>query len=307
MSSRTVERTTPTSGACSQGEALSQSGLGKYFEKTLLLFNSVSLDAPFVGVIWLWCLSSVYSSSIGFHHYFILFNVTWLAYSGDRLLDSIRIPAEPCMAPRHLFTSMYFKPLMGAWGLIAILSFLYLLLNLGRTETIWGFCLLALLSVYYLSCFYFPNLARGLLPRELLVGLFFSSATHFFVLTQLADWNYYFVWTYFCFFGVCSLNCLLISRCEFLSDRQVGEVTFFTCHPDRIQRFQTIVVWFICLQVVVCCSRIFMHQVPIFEMSLLSSSVFLLILDRSLLNPRLKPVLADIALFTPCIFVGLTA
>ncbi|QDT45792.1 hypothetical protein Pan241w_59200 [Gimesia alba] len=306
MASRIVESTAPSSISCPPVNSLSESEARGVLEKIFLLVNSLSLDAPFVGVIWLWCLSAVYSSRIGFHHYLILFSVTWLAYAGDRLLDSIRTPAKPCMAPRHLFTSMYFKPLMCAWGLVAVISILYLGLNLGRTEIVWGMSLLALLSIYYLCCFYFPNLARGLLPREMLVGMFFSSATHFFVLIQLADWNYYYVWTFSCFFALCSLNCLLISRCEFLTDLQLGEVTFFTRHPDRLHRFQSMLMWFICLQVLACGCAMFMHRVPVFELSLLSSSGLLLVLDRCLISPHLKPVLADLALFTPWIFMSVT-
>ncbi|WP_339730150.1 hypothetical protein [uncultured Gimesia sp.] len=307
MASNTVEQTAPASLSCPPANSLSESGARGLLEKTLLLINSLSLDAPFVGVIWLWCLSSVNSSRIGFQHYLVLFSVTWLAYSGDRLLDSIRTPAKPCMVPRHLFTSMYFKPLMCIWGVVALSSILYLGLHLGRTEIIWGVSLLALLSLYYLCCFYFPNLARGLLPREMLVGLFFSSATHFFILIQIADWNYYFVWTFVCFFGLCSLNCLLISRCEFLSDQQVGEVTFFTRHPHRIHRFQSMLIWFIGLQVIACCIAVSLQLFPVFELSLLSSSVLLLVLDCCLIRPQLKPVLADLALFTPWIFLSMTA
>ena len=307
MAFRLIESTASGGISCPSVNSLSESEAGGVLGKILLLVNSLSLDAPLVGVIWLWCLSTVYSSSIGFQHYLILFSVTWLAYSGDRLLDSIRTPAKPCMAPRHLFTSMYFKPLMCVWALVAVCSILYLGHSLGRTEIIWGVCLLVLLSIYYLCCFYFPNLARGLLPREMLVGLFFSSATHYFVLIQLVNWNYYFVWTFICFFALCSLNCLLISRCEYFTDLQVGEVTFFTRHPDRIHRFQFMLMWFIGVQVIACCCVIFMHRVPIFELSLLLSSGLLLVLDRCLISPRLKPVLADLALFTPWIFLSVTA
>ncbi|QDV53861.1 hypothetical protein Enr17x_59440 [Gimesia fumaroli] len=307
MPFRTVERTDATSISCPPVNSLSGSGTRGFLEQTLLLVNSLSLDAPFVGVIWLWCLSTVFSSRIGFQQYLVLFSVTWLSYAGDRLLDSIRTPVKPCTAPRHLFTSMHFKPLMCVWGLVAVYSILYLGLNLGRTEIIWGVCLLALLSLYYLCCFYFPNLARGLLPRELLVGLFFSSATHFFVLIQVTDWSFYFVWTFVCFSCLCSLNCLLISRCEFLSDQQVGEVTFFTRRPDWIHRFQSLLTWFIAIQIIVCCTAIFMNRFPVFELSLLASSVLLLIIDLCLVSRQLKPVLADLALFTPWIFLSMMA
>ncbi|MCB1147217.1 MAG: hypothetical protein KDK38_10480 [Leptospiraceae bacterium] len=305
MPSRIVENTTPTTFSCPPVKSLSESDWGGFLEKALLLINSLSLDAPIVGIIWLWCLSAVYSIRIEVHHFLILFSVTWLSYAGDRLLDSIRTPGKSCLAPRHLFTSIYFKLLMCAWALVAVFSFLNLVFNLERTEIFWGFCLLILLAIYYLCCFYFPELARGLLPRELLVGLFFSSATHFFVLSHLADGNYYFVWTYGSFLGLCTLNCLLISRCEFFSDQQTGEVTFFTRHPEQIHRFQIILIWFIGLQLIACASGFFMRLVPVFEMSLLLSSIALLLLDRSSLNPLLKPVLADFALFTPCIFVGI--
>lgn len=305
MTTRTVERTAPPSISCAGTDAHCISGFGEYLQKVGLLTNSMSLDAPFVGVIWLWCFSFLYPSNIEFHHYLILFSVTWLAYSGDRLLDSIRMPAIHSQVPRHLFATMYFKPLVWTWALVAIFSILYLFHALEMIEIAWGFCLLGMLSIYFLACFYFPRQARGFLPRELLVGLFFSSATHFFVLIQISHWSFYSVWTYICFLSLCSLNCLSISRWEHLSDKQTGEVTFFTRNPEQIHRFQYVLSGFICLQVIACGFVSSMSLMPVFEMSVLSSALLLLILDRSVLSPQLKPVLADFALFTPCMFLSL--
>jgi hypothetical protein len=305
ITTRTVERTSAVGLSCSGTDAHCESNFGELLKKAILLMNSLSLDAPFVGIIWLWCLSYLYSRNIEFHHYVILFSVTWLAYSGDRLLDSIRIPAffheKP---PRHLFATMHFKPLMCTWALVAVFSILYLFHTLNRTEFGGGFCLLAMLLIYFLACFYFPSQARGFLPRELLVGLFFSTATHFFILIQLEHWSFYSVWTSVCFLSLCSLNCLAISRWEHRFDRQAGEVTYFTANPEQIHRFRNVLSGFICLQVFACCFLIFMQLMPIFEISVLTSTLLLLILDRCSLHPHLKPVLADFALFTPCVFLS---
>ncbi len=305
LSSRIFERTSHASLSCPVAETQGENHVGTSLEKAILLANSTSLDAPFVGVTWLWCFSHFYSSSIEIHHYLILFSVTWLSYAGDRLLDSIRMPAALAKPHRHVFSTIYFKPLIFTWVLVAVLSILYLLHFLSRAEIGWGICLLVLLSIYFLGCFYIPRLARGLLPRELLVGLFFSSATHFFVLVQMSHWSFYSVWTFVCFMSLCSLNCLLISRWELSSDKQVGEITFFTTKPDQMHRLRPVLILFIGMQVIACSTVIFAGRIPVFEMSVLSSAILLLVLDRSSLGSHLKPVLADFALFTPCVFLSL--
>lgn len=272
--------------------------------KILLLFNSLSLDAPFVAIAWLWCFSALYSTKVDLQHYFILFSVTWLAYLGDRLLDSLRIPDVPDKAPRHLFTSEFFQPILVCWVLLAFISTICLFYSLTITELIWGFSLFVVLSIYFLSCFYLPRIGRGILPRELLVGVFFSVATHFFIWTQIKSWDYGFIWTFLCFLVLCTLNCLCISRWEYQSDRQAGEVSFFTRHPDRINQVPYYLSGFLIFQLIICSCAIPMSPLPVFELSILSSSLILLILDQSSINYRLKPVLADCALLTPCIFMS---
>ncbi|QDU06793.1 hypothetical protein V202x_01360 [Gimesia aquarii] len=287
-----------------EAETLSESGLRGFSERTLLLINSTSFDAPLVGVVWLWCFSSIYSVDIYFHHYLILFSVTWLSYSGDRLLDSLRMPAVYCKLPRHQFATTHFKPLICIWALIATFSVLFLFHALSLTEIVWGFCLLGLLLIYFLGCFCFPRQMRAIVPREFLVGLFFSSASHFFVLLQVGHWSLYSAWTFICFLSLCSLNCLSISRWEYSADEQVGEVSFFTRNPRQIHHFQSILLWFVWLQVIVCCFVVLMGRTLVFEFSVLLSAFFLLVLDRRSLSTHIKPVLADFSMLTPCIFLS---
>ncbi|QDT94388.1 hypothetical protein Pan161_60840 [Gimesia algae] len=284
--------------------SLSFSHVSQFPGKILLLFNSLSLDAPFVAIAWLWCFSVLYSTKIDFSHYFILFSVTWLAYLGDRLLDSLRIPDVPDKTPRHRFTSEYFPPLFVCWVILAFISAICLFYSLTTTELVWGFSLFFVLSIYFLSCFYLPGFGRGVLPRELLVGLFFSVATHFFIWTQIHAWDYSFIWSFFSFLVLCTLNCLCISRWEYQTDRQAGEVSFFTRHPDLIFQVPYLLAGFFLFQIVICSCVIPMSSLPVFELSMVSSSLILLMLDRSSINYRLKPVLADCALLTPCIFLS---
>ncbi len=303
---RPCESTSPVSLTDAGTETHYKIHARSFLEKVILLANSTSLDAPLVAVIWLWCLSHLYPSNIESQHYLILFCVTWLAYAGDRLLDSIRMPKVQGKSPRHIFSTIYFKPLIYTWGFVAVFSILYLFCSLSRIEIGWGICLLLVLSFYYLGCFYFPRQVRGFIPRELLVGLFFSIATHFFVFVQLNHWSYYSVWTFVCFWVLCSLNCLSISRWEITSDKQVGEVSFFITNPEQVHRFPSVLIAFICLQVLACSIVVFMRNIPAFEMSVLLSAFLLLMLDQFSIRSHLKPVLADLALFTPCVVLSVT-
>ncbi len=278
--------------------------LSQFPGKILLLFNSLSLDAPFVAITWLWCFSALYSTKVDVLQYFILFSVTWLAYLGDRLLDTLRIPNVPDQTPRHRFTTKFFQPLLFCWVLLAIISTICLFYSVTSTELIWGFSLLTVLSAYFLSCFYLPRFGRGVLPRELLVGIFFSVATHFFIWTQIHYWDYEFIWTFLGFLMLCTFNCLSISRWEYQSDKQAGEVSFFTKYPERLDQFPFLLAGFLIFQAAMCCYAIPMSPLPVFELSMLSSSLLLVLLDRSSINSRLKPVLADCALLTPCILLS---
>lgn len=306
ISTSPVKRTSASELSCQEPVSIYQSSsLGNHLGKAVLLLNSLSLDAPLVAVTWLWCLATLYSCPIRIHHYFILFSVTWLAYSGDRLLDTLRVPGNIRHTPRHQFSSRHFKPLLCIWGLTAISSVCVLLISLSPTELIWGFILLGLLSIYFISCFYFPQLARRILAREFLVGLFFSSATHFFILVQQSSWNLYILWSYFGFLGICTLNCLAISRWEFASDLQAQEVTFFTSRPARRYHFQKMLLTFLGLLSGVSFFLIYENQIPTFESCLLLSTLMLIALDRSSLQSSLKPVLADLALLTPWLVLSI--
>ncbi len=301
---RTIENVSAERPSYSEAVSLSFSQISQFPGKSLLLINSLSLDAPCVGIAWLGYFSVLYSTKVELKHYFILFSVTWLAYLGDRLLDCLRMPAVAMETPRHHFTLKYFRPLLVCWVLQAFFSTICLFYSLTIRELNWGFSLLIVLSIYFLSCFYFPRIARGMFPRELLVGIFFSIATHFFIWTQNPTWNYEFLWTFFGFLALCTLNCLCISRWEYQSDRQAGEVSFFTRHPDQIFQVPYLLAGFLIFQIIIFGCVIPMNPLPTFELSMLSSSLILLILDQSSINFRLKPVLADCALLTPCIFLS---
>lgn len=305
-SSRTIEKPSSTNLTNSLTGTFSDNELKDFLGRNFLLLNSISLDAPLVAVIWLRCFSSIYSISVEVHHYVILFSVTWLTYSGDRLLDSIRFPALDSKSPRHQFATDHFKKLISIWATVAVISSLYLFFILSISEIVWGLYYLGLLLIYFFGCYLFPDLLRGVVPRELVVGLFFSLAVHFFVLLQLGHWGLYSVWTFLCFLSLCSLNCLSISYWEHSSDVQAGETSFFTRNPERLHRFRYVLIWFLCLQFIVCAFAILMNHVSVFEISVLLSTILLFVLDRSSVTPRLKPVLADFALFTPCLFWGVT-
>lgn len=271
----------------------------------ILTVNSLSLDAPFVAVTWLWCFSSIYKCPVPYHNYTVLFCITWLAYSGDRLLDSLRLTGNAQQTPRHQFTSRHFKPLLALWCLTALSALFFLPATLDIIEIRWGFGLLGILSLYFGGCYYLPHLTRKFLTRELLVGIFFSVATHFFIVTQLKTVNISLVWTSLCFSMLCSLNCLLISYWELTSDDQAGEVTFFTSNPARVHQLPKVIAMFLLLQFAISMFLILHQTIPVFELSILSSTFLFWILDRSHIHTQLKPVLADAALLTPWLILSI--
>ncbi len=73
--------------------------------------NVLSLDAPLVALAWQEAFAQVMAVELGAAQRVLLAVCTWLAYSGDRLLDARRLPDGPVDSARHAFARKHARPL----------------------------------------------------------------------------------------------------------------------------------------------------------------------------------------------------
>jgi hypothetical protein len=80
--------------------------------------NLLSLDAPFVAMVWLAMFSRVWLGYLEWHNYLALGLGVWAIYTADRLLDvKVLHASDPRLGPRHEFVRRHQKLL--AW-LVAV-------------------------------------------------------------------------------------------------------------------------------------------------------------------------------------------
>ena len=159
----------------------------KYFSGFLLLLNSLSLDAAVVAISWQDIVASELEVNLCWHEILILFLVTWLAYAGDHLLDSMQQIDQKSELPRHLFVTQNRQLLGLLWGFLFLVTTLLALLYVDQSKLLIGLGLGVGVAVYFVVCFLFPQIARIIIPRELIVSGVFVAATLFFPLAHLEN------------------------------------------------------------------------------------------------------------------------
>lgn len=284
-------------GPNSSGKAKEDSTLG-----FLLWINVLSLDAPLVAVMWQVFLARIHHRPLAGIHIFLLATSTWLAYSGDRILDGIRTRSATALAPRHEFGIRYRPTLIPLWGLIFILS-----LSAGwgflESQLFWrGLTFAFGVGIYCGMTFYNPNLFRRLLPREMVVALLFVAGTAFFVFDS-KDARSLECWIGWVGFGIlCFINCTLISVWEREIDQIRGEVSAASTLPRISHRANAILILvFLATVLTGILSPWRSAQLVLLAVGL--SLIGLTALNRSKMSLELKPVLADLALLSPLILL----
>ncbi|MCA9417429.1 MAG: hypothetical protein KC931_04765 [Candidatus Omnitrophica bacterium] len=268
----------------------------------LLWLNVLSLDAPLVAICWQFFFSRLFDRPIVWTHPFLLGAVTWLAYSGDRILDGMRAEDPSMLAPRHRFAVRYRIHLILTWILVFLLGLGVGVFLLERPLFWRGMSLTAGVAVYYLLVFLWPNWTRRVVPREFAVSLLFVAGTSCFVFTK-ADLKSVEVWNALIWFGaICFINCILIAFWEKEIDQQNAEVSAATTSPGLGRKANLLIA--ATLGVAALCwvaSPFTTVRRVLFAVGL--SLIFLFVLNLSRVSREKKPVLADMALLSPLLIV----
>ncbi len=274
----------------------------------LLLLNSLSLDAPLVAVSWQNLASRVLGVSLLWNEVLLLFLATWLAYAGDRLLDSFPQVERKSELPRHLFALKYRRRLAFVWGSLFLLSSILALLTIDISRLILASALVLGVVIYFAICFLFPRLARIIIPRELVVSGVFVATTLFFPLSHIQGVALLALSTYLAviLWSLAFLNCLGISCWEQKEDSRTGEITLATAFPALCSFYPLLnglfAVWFLILMLGSEFSAL-----PFFLFAgSLACIALLSLIHFAKISTRLKPVLADLCLLAPWIFCFLS-
>ncbi len=280
--------------------------MGFLMSRLLLLVNGLSLDAPLVSIAWQEIAARQLHVPLQSSERLLLFLATWLVYAGDRLLDSRGVLTSVVEIPRHRFVARNFWPLLSLWVILFMATAVMTWLLLDLTAILIAVLILGFLAGYFGICLRLPS-ARWVIPREVIVSLFFIVAVLFFpILEARSTVNQELGLSLFRFSlsagGLILLNCLGIASWEAEKDRQSGESTLATRFPTVVKFFPGIA--FATGIVFLLMDRLLAHEWNIFGVSVCTAAVLIGFLNSERIPQDLKPILADAMLIVP--FVILT-
>jgi hypothetical protein len=251
--------------------------------------NLLSLDAPFVAVLWQILFIRCFHISAGALPAILLVACVWLIYAADRALDAWR---GECGSPRHRFCRAHWRVLLPVWMAVLGASAWLAVADLPEALLRRGFVLLAAVVVYLAIVHTSKRRVRPpwsrVASKEAVVGLLFALGA------SLAAWTH--VRTaadaaaIALFFALCWINCAAIQKWEAgdwpAGDWPVGSAAIGVA--------------------LVAIALLWMHR-PVLGGAEMASAFAFVFLDRSgrRFSPDALRVLADVALLSPVVFLPL--
>jgi hypothetical protein len=259
--------------------------------------NLLSLDAPFVAVLWQILFVRCFHVAVDALPAILLVTSVWLIYAADRALDAWR---GECRSPRHRFYHAHWRILLPVWTAVLAVSAWLALTQLSTALLVRGCILLAAVVAYFTivhsGIFVRGHMGRSrvrwprmLSAKEASVGLLFALGA------SLAAWNN--VRTavdaaaIVLFSILCWINCAAIQKWE------SGDWTPEVDWPVRSVAIGVALV---------AGALLWMHR-PVLGGAEMASAFAFVLLDRSgrRLSPDALRVLADVALLSPVVFLPL--
>ncbi len=258
--------------------------------------NLLSLDAPLVAVVWQELWAQCLAVEISYVHRVLLVLATWLAYSGDRLLD-VRHLKGPVDSPRHEFARCHFYVLFKLWVVASALA-VVLGLQLPLREIICGLVLLLVLVGYCLLQHSQRIRKHAGNMKEMMAGLIFAFGTIFFVVIQVPH-TPAFVLVFVAWVALCCMNCLTIACWDRDRDIAIGQ-------PSLAQYWNAADHWFwlwaVMIMVLGASAWAMDARFAPIAAALLLSALALTELTRCKATDPCR-VLADVVLLTPTFFL----
>ena len=264
--------------------------------------KNLCLDAPLVALVWQDFLARIWEAPIQPIHRVVLALITWLAYMGDRILDGPRQGSTRSGSDRHCFVWRHRQALTITWTLVALLGMGLALWGLPRGDLWPGLLFLASLVLYFLLARQWPRQFRGILPREILVGFFFSIACSLFIFSNLTELPPKAILGSLAFALLCSLDCWAISCADRERDLQQGEWNLVTTYRWARMAFGPATL--LLSSAILAASFLLGDPTSTLFRALAFSGLLLYLLNRSL--PEKLALYADLTLLAPLVFLLLT-
>ncbi len=264
----------------------------------------LSLDAPAVAVLWQLLFARSFHAPVSASITLLLALVVWLIYVADRVLDTLKVPAQGAEPTRHLFYRRYLWAFLLPFTAVFLLAAWISLTRLDQRTFRYGTGVLLAVGVYFLAV-HLLSPGREWLPKEMLVGVLFALGTCFPVLenTNLAALAW--LAPYLVFTALCWMNCAAIEYEEWkrLRHRQSGPPHPWTLWMGR--RFLWLTFAVALLVAGLIASGFGRPHRELLAAELLSALAFALIRykNKSLSTDQFR-VLVDLALFTPIFFLA---
>lgn len=264
--------------------------------------RALSLDAPLVALTWQALVAKSVGVALRPVHVLSLFVATWLAYSGDRLLDGLRLERSPFVPARHRLAIRHRLALALIWGVIALGGGAYALRTLSPASRSAGLALLGLVALYFAACHAAPTRMRRGLPRELVVSALFSIAVALFPLVEAsARMRVQALPPFAALAGAAFMNLWAVACWEREEDAARGEITLVSGRPRLARAFvATSLVLALCALGVATIGGSQSRAAMAFALSLLALAA----VHPVELSPDAKPLLADAALLSPLLVLA---
>jgi hypothetical protein len=144
----------------------------------LRYWHLLSLDAPTVAALWCWAFGRAARLRLAPWLPAALALGTWLFYAADRLLDA-RLSPQSTLQERHRFHHRHRRFFLAAGAPVALA--LAVLVAKMPHSLLLAYCVLGLLSLFYLGLVHLPARARGrslpYFPKELVIALLFAASS----------------------------------------------------------------------------------------------------------------------------------
>jgi len=255
-----------------------------------------------IAIIWLYFLGRVLEVAVEPSEAVLVGLAAWLAYAGDRWLDTFKLKTQRMLAPHHEFALRRRKTLGCFWLAGALIAAWISTHSLSAIAFKSGICLFSIVAVYYLLTYLWPERSRTLVPRELMVAILFSAGSSLFVLVHhpfppslaAACW----------FALLCFLNCLGVACWEEKRDRWQGQISLATRWPRVVFYFPGITLTVAVLASAMIYFGPFGSLLPIKAVTA-ASAILLTLLHYAddFLSLDVRLVLADLSLLTPLSFL----
>jgi hypothetical protein len=262
----------------------------------------LSLDAPFVAVVWQHWWAQVAGVRVTWVQDAVLALGVWMIYLADRLADTRPGAAEPPDTARHAFSARQRRVLQPLLALVIASLAVLTPAELPGRQFAAGLGLLLVAGGYFWRIHRRrPQPWVGWFPKEAFVGVIFAAGTCFFVVWRAGAAGGAIIGGVALFGALCFFNCALITRWE-ASARDQGEPTsLLHVFPWLESRLGVG-----CLGLAVVAGGLGMWAGPAISLPIVLGAMALALLDfqRAAVSVNALRVLADLALLTPLLCGG---